>query len=1151
MTRRLLLAAMAVLCSLAGSSAKADEAQKREMRTAWIATVANIDWPQTRGTGTAVIAKQKAQLLSYIEGFHRINMNAICLQVRPMADALYKSSYEPWSAYLTGTRGTDPGWDPLEYAVAECHKRGMECHAWVNPYRFSKKGGADNTTAQDEAVKASGILIDNNGDQVFNPALEASRQRVVNVCREMITNYDIDGIIFDDYFYPGAGLATDSSAPDYALWKQSGTSMSLSDWRRANVNQMVSDVYNMVQTTKPYVKFWIGPAGVAGTASTSASKHNVDPCPTGSDWQYNTIYSDPLAWLEEGTIDIISPQLYWKTTHSTNPFGPLTQWWSYVAHHFGRHHYASHNIYFMQSTNSQSDWDEILKQIDYSRQYNEDNAPGVNFYSAKYINGPTCTGFGDYLKTNRFQHQAIIPALTWKEKTNYDAPSGLKLSGNTLSWTGVDKSLVKYSIYAMPDGTSPDDIESSKFAGIKSDYLVALTYEPTYTLPDSLATGYWYAVCVVDGWNNEFDPAYLNAPAGEAESVTPISPVNGAKAEWKQTFTWSATQQPATFRIQVAADSLFSDIVLEKTGITANEVDLDLWTLESATTYYWRVTTSQSGKFSKVGPVATFVSPTRSAAPVTTLLSPAEGAEVDADFTFECSKVDAQVYTVQVSADDTFSTVAWSRDMDEAASGDKMTATCELAAIGKGKHYWRVVTGAEYRTDTATEARSLTVTKVPTGEYEPGYVMRRDPFAYDTIALADAGNATITNSWVRSVIAPYSNITFDSNGLLNRGFTLWNDRLLVVGRSENSTGADVYLNHYDVTTGEKIKTVNVGDAAKVAYYPGNDVFTDAAGNVIVSNLTLKIGSTPLTLCKVDPETGTASVVASVSTSSTSTVRIDHCNVWGDVSTGNFTVFAAMASGTQLVRWTISNGAVTSTSVVKAKTFSPSTASSFGIAPRVWPISDSLAYVKGGGTNLALYDFSTGAIVQKFDDGTTVLHGYRQANGLARFTFKGSDYIVLPVDDHTNDAGFRFTVARCGDGGTLAGSAPLWTLPDGGLGSVNSQTWNALTQARVAADGNSVDVYLYVPGNGMAAYTIATQTSGVEDVDADDAILLKITPVSINLNRKVARVELLDAAGRTLNARSNTDIVSRPQQRGVYVLRCTLQSGVVRTLKVSL
>ncbi len=208
MLRNLLLAALALLPVV---SAWAEEAQKREMRTVWIATVSNIDWPQTKGSSASVIATQKKQLTDMLDGFVKANMNSVCLQVRPMADALYKSSYEPWSSYLTGTRGKDPGWDPLAFAVEECHKRGLEINAWVNPFRFSNSSGTDTQTDIDKAMLESGILMQVNERIVFNPGLQASRDHLLKVCKEMIENYDIDGIIFDDYFYPGDGTHEERS----------------------------------------------------------------------------------------------------------------------------------------------------------------------------------------------------------------------------------------------------------------------------------------------------------------------------------------------------------------------------------------------------------------------------------------------------------------------------------------------------------------------------------------------------------------------------------------------------------------------------------------------------------------------------------------------------------------------------------------------------------------------------------------------------------------------------------------------------------------------------------------------------------------------------------------------------------------------------
>ena len=522
MTKKMILMLFVVLAVTAGNSTRAAEAQKREMRAAWLATVYCIDWPSTQNNATA----QKAELVNYLDQLQAQHFNAIYFQVRTMCDALYQSSYEPWSSYLTGTRGKNPGYDPLEYAVEQCHARGIQCHAWVNPYRWST--GSNWNTTQDQELKNSGMLLSYNDGSttytILNPGLPETRERIVNVIREIITNYDVDGVVFDDYFYPN-GIPTNSSAQDYDLWNDSDVDMTFADWRRNNVNMMVADVYDMIQEVKPEVRFGISPAGVAGTRSTSAAQHGVTPCPKGSDWQYNGIFSDPLAWLEQGTIDYISPQIYWKTNHSTNPFGPLTQWWSYVADHFGRHHYASHSISFFDSSNTTTDWAEVVNQINYSRQYSQDNAPGAVLYSARYINGPRKTGLGNYLLSNVFQHPAIIPAVTWKTAPGYAAPSGLQQSGATLSWNAQAGTLVKYSVYAVPAGVSVDDASSAVYGGIRSDYMLGVTYSPAYTLPSDFQSGYWYAVCVIDGYGNESAPAYLgvNIDPVDPDQPTPVT----------------------------------------------------------------------------------------------------------------------------------------------------------------------------------------------------------------------------------------------------------------------------------------------------------------------------------------------------------------------------------------------------------------------------------------------------------------------------------------------------------------------------------------------------------------------------------------------------------------------------------------------------
>lgn len=474
---------------------------KREVRSVWMATVWALDWPSSTSSTTA----QKNEMVKYLDVLQKNNFNAVYFQVRTMSDAFYKSSYEPWSSYLTGTRGKNPGWDPLAFVVEECHKRGMECHAWVNPYRFST--GSNWSTAQDQALKSAGMLLaytksDGKTTTILNPGLESVRKRIVDVCKEIISNYDVDGLVFDDYFYP-EGIPVTSSAGDYNLWQKSGASMTFGDWRRNNVNQMVADVYKMVQQQKPYVRFGISPAGAACTSAAVAAKHGIDRCPVASDWQYDGIFSDPVAWLEAGTIDYISPQLYWKTNHKTNPFGPMTKWWSYVAKHFGRHHYASHSISFLNSSNTTSDWEEIGKQVQFSRDYTENEAPGAVFYSAAYVTGKKQSGFGEWLQVNKFQNKALTPAIDWKKSDLEKVQvSALNKRATVLSWTGVDN--VRYSVYAVPESVNVETLDSN----IPAEYLLGVSYKTTYTMPDDKKSGYNYAVCVLDRYGNEYEPVY-------------------------------------------------------------------------------------------------------------------------------------------------------------------------------------------------------------------------------------------------------------------------------------------------------------------------------------------------------------------------------------------------------------------------------------------------------------------------------------------------------------------------------------------------------------------------------------------------------------------------------------------------------------------
>lgn len=512
-----LLLIIALFCF--GLNIQADTHKKREVRGVWLATVYNIDWPSQKGTTYAVRKAQKEEMLQFIEIFDKCHMNAIYFQVRPMADALYRSSYEPWSSYLTGSRGSNAGWDPLEWMVEECHKRGIECHAWLNPYRFAKTQAEYDSfnTTKDKAAKSAGMFIQYSGTYIFNPALPETRERIVNVCREIIEKYDVDGIIFDDYFYP-SGMPTNSSAGDYknyTAYMNAGGKLSMGDWRRANVNEMVADVYNMIQEVDPSVTFGISPAGVACSNATVAAKHGISPCPAGSDWQYDGIFSDPVAWLEEGTIDYISPQIYWKTDHATNPFEPITKWWSEVANKFGRHHYASHSLTYMQTSNTEADWKEAGNQMQYSRLRTKNNAPGAIWYSACDIDGHKVSGFGDWLLKNKYQFPALAPAINWKEHPEMGKVTNLRIDGDSLKWEGPEK--VRFCIYAIPNEIAKETVQSKSYGGIQSVYMLGNSYTCQYRIPEEFAFGYYFAVSILDRYRNEYEARYTTDPEDDTQ----------------------------------------------------------------------------------------------------------------------------------------------------------------------------------------------------------------------------------------------------------------------------------------------------------------------------------------------------------------------------------------------------------------------------------------------------------------------------------------------------------------------------------------------------------------------------------------------------------------------------------------------------------
>ncbi|MBR5101730.1 MAG: dockerin type I repeat-containing protein, partial [Muribaculaceae bacterium] len=539
-----------------------------------------------------------------------------------------------------------------------------------------------------------------------------------------------------------------------------------------------------------------------------------------------------------------------------------------------------------------------------------------------------------------------------------------------------------------------------------------------------------------------------------------------ATVNWSQQFNWSAAAN-ATYCLQIASDANFGNIVIEKANLTTNSATVSLSTLDEATTYYWRIVTSQPERLDKPSASATFCTKTRPLAAKTTLVSPDDGAEVEDDFTLVCTKASGVThYKVQVSAESTFETIKY-ESSDVVANGSRMNFNLNTALLGKGTFYWRVITSATNCNDNTSDMRSFIITKLSTGAYEPGYVIKKDIDTYSTV-----DGLKFTNLWMRSIKSEYDNMSFEEDGRMNRGFVVMGDKIYVSGRYSASSSSGTYLQVYSTETGEHLHDIVLGNDASVPYYPCNDVFTDGYGHVLISNLATDAYNQSIFIHMVDTETGNLTEIAEVSLTSTSYgKRIDHCAVYGDVTTGNFCVFAALASGTAIMRWTYRDGSLASSKLTNCSSFYPN-GSSFGIAPHIWPLSETMVYVDGGATDFTKYNISStnGVIDDSFANNVAIAPVDHKGNGGAMFTFKDKNYFVYPYSDETSNEGYRFMLVDNATGTNYSGFGSLQLFPTRGIGNVDSQTWVADCQTVV--EGHSyADIFVYVPGNGMAAYRL--------------------------------------------------------------------------------
>jgi len=468
---------------------------KRDMRAVFIATVSNLDWPfSNKNSATTQMSNFKAIL----EKFEDANINTVMFQVRPAADVLYKSSIEPWSSVLTSTQSQDPGYDPLQFAIDESHKRGMELHAWVNPYRtYSGKSstvGTGNPSAmQIENKHPEWILVSNQGRHILNPGIPEVIDYVVSIVDELASNYDIDGVHFDDYFYFYEGTDDALDATEYATYNPDG--LNKADWRRANVDKLMDAVNTKIQeinlAQKKNIIFGISPFGIW--------KNGVPEGISGMN-SYSVIFADPISWLEKGYVDYLAPQLYWKIGGSQD-YDKLSKWWNDKVAEHNRYSMPSQGLYRMTDSNWPAQ--EILNQISLNRKEENKNTLGQIFFRALNLARNEKKIITE-LKSNSFQYPSVPASYIWKEDIAPNKPESLVYSGGELSWSkpsfaSDSDTARKYIVYRF---NTMEELITDKHNGRR---IVAITGSNSIVVPNSWLNYGENYICVssLDKNNNE------------------------------------------------------------------------------------------------------------------------------------------------------------------------------------------------------------------------------------------------------------------------------------------------------------------------------------------------------------------------------------------------------------------------------------------------------------------------------------------------------------------------------------------------------------------------------------------------------------------------------------------------------------------------
>ncbi len=415
-------------------------ADDKELRAAWISTVSGLDWPNTQNN----IEGQKQEFITLLDKLQSAGMNAVMVQIRPSGDALYNSSINPWSEVLTGTQGKDPGYDPLAFMIQETHKRGMEFHAWFNPYRVTTSGTAYSKLALNNVARIHNDWTVIYEDKIYlDPGNPNVVNHMVDTVAEVVNKYDVDGIHFDDYFYPSSSFNDSTSYATY------GNGMNKDDWRRQNVNTLIQRVDAKIKSIDSTVEFGVSPRGIWKNSSSDpagSSTHGAQ--------SYYDIYCDSVAWIKNGWVDYIAPQIYWTFGNSAAPYGTLVDWWSKqvqgtdVKLYIGQAAYKDGSQSYPENVVS-----EIDKQVEYIRMNSE--VDGSIYFRAKSITSNATL-------TSKLKQLNAVPLKKFIGLNRYETSVKVSKEG----WANGSDTVLLVNGYANADGLTATPLASAYGAPI-------------------------------------------------------------------------------------------------------------------------------------------------------------------------------------------------------------------------------------------------------------------------------------------------------------------------------------------------------------------------------------------------------------------------------------------------------------------------------------------------------------------------------------------------------------------------------------------------------------------------------------------------------------------------------------------------------------